>query len=475
MSDIATYRFKLINQNKSLDLRKKENEIRSVINNIKRGGDTGDKFRSIKKIDIVGDIQEKYFDLRVEEEDKGYVEWRRQIGNQLANKYGMLDFCIQQGNKRKMFDVKPLDTVRQENAQPLRVKTITPIIDDNDEAIRLLKKKKQIILYGPPGTGKTYSTRELSVKVLEGNNLQDINKQYEELRKEGRIEFIAFHPSYSYEEFIEGITVKTEGENVATENPEYIRRRGLFKDICKKALDSAIGVSGKDWIDTYKKYLSKKKVNFKNAPRYVLVIDEINRGDIAKIFGELITLLEADNELIVKLPNSNDEFGVPPNIYIIGTMNTADRSLALLDVALRRRFGFIEMNPNFNILREHIENRRNEDDIDDETYNLLTKSIVVIEKGINVEICGDKSIGRDKQIGHAFLFNVKTIDDLVLVWRHEILPLLEEYCYSDYPKINQILFDDPSAPEFISQTKGIGEINSSNLQRMLDKIKIRER
>jgi 5-methylcytosine-specific restriction protein B len=351
-----------------------------------------------------------------------------------------------------------------------------PVIEKESNDMMLLQKKKSIILYGPPGTGKTYSTRELAVKIL-GGDLEDSDNEYEKYRKEGRIEFITFHPSYSYEEFIEGITVKTEGEDVATNSIKYTLKPGIFKQICKRALGKAIDssdekIEGKSWIEVFKEYETlKDDIEFNDASSHVLIIDEINRGDIAKIFGELITLLEADkrlgqeNELIVKLPASNNDFCVPPNLYIIATMNTADRSIALLDVALRRRFGFIEMNPDFDVLAAYVKN--NSDNFENGVLNMLDKSQKAILK-INTKICSDKAIGRDKQIGHSFLFKVNTIDDLILVWRHEILPLLEEYCYGDYSKINQMLFGKETG--WISQIHGIQEINRTNLNQMLDEI-----
>lgn len=358
-----------------------------------------------------------------------------------------------------------------------KIEDINEITEEDtfDMTQKLLQKKKQIILYGPPGTGKTYNTKNIAIKLL-GDEKTD-KKTYEEYREEGRIEFITFHPSYSYEEFIEGITVATEGDDIPTEKLQYVCKSGIFKNMCKRALGRAIDPSdekldSKKWIDVFKKYKTlKKKVDFKSAPVHVLIIDEINRGDIAKILGELITLLEADkrlgedNELIAKLPASGDRFCVPPNLYIIATMNTADRSLALLDVALRRRFGFIEMNPDLGLIEKYIND--NSENIGKDARELLGKSINAVKK-INREISKDKAIGRDKQIGHSFLFKVHTTDDLILAWRHEILPLLEEYCYSDYLKINQILFGRDT--DWISQTDGIKEINRMNIGQMLDEI-----
>ena len=310
------------------------------------------------------------------------------------------------------------------------------------------------------------------------NQESTINSEYKKFRDEGKIEFVAFHPSYSYEEFIEGITVKVNDNNMG--EAQYLLKEGIFKKLCKRALAKAISppieiTEETTWNYVYNIYKNAKedgKVNFKNAPKFVLIIDEINRGDIAKIFGELITLLEADkrlgatNEIIAKLPTSDDDFGVPPNIYIIGTMNTADRSIALLDVALRRRFGFIEMNPNFEVLETWTEDDQTK--LEEETRQLLSKSIEKVKR-INEDLCKDNAIGRDRQIGHSFFFNAEKMNDLKLVWRYEILPLLEEYCYSDYKKVNELLFGSKTDSEWITETEGIKEIE--DLDMFLDAIK----
>ncbi|NJD76828.1 MAG: hypothetical protein FIB08_07005 [Candidatus Methanoperedens sp.] len=312
----------------------------------------------------------------------------------------------------------------------------------------------------------------------------NLNKKFNEFKQKGYIEFITFHPSYCYEEFMEGITVHTGNEGETTDSVKYKLKSGIFKTLCKRALGSAIGfnkeeIETKTWENIYEAYLEKSKnqeINFVSAQKYILIIDEINRGDISKIFGELITLLEtdkrlgADNELTATLPYSNDIFGVPPNLYIIGTMNTADRSIALIDVALRRRFGFAEMTPDFSILEEeHIE--KNKDKLEKSgVYGLLLESKKALEK-INSKICDEKSIGRDKQIGHSFLFHIETPSELIMAWHNEILPLLEEYCYSDYKKINKILFTKEEDSKWIKKKEGIvGFENIEELNSFLEKI-----
>jgi len=322
---------------------------------------------------------------------------------------------------------------------------------------------------------------EPAVDLRKELDQSEISKKFDEFRKEGRIEFITFHPSYSYEEFIEGITVRIEEENKAYEEVKYILKPGIFKTLCKRALGAAFGleldeIEKKSWREVFEEYCDiEDQIDFEHSPKYVLIIDEINRGDIAKIFGELITLLESDkrlgaeNELITKLPASGNYFGVPGNIYVIATMNTADRSIALLDVALRRRFGFIEMNPNFNTLEEDHLTKNKDALMKADVYELLIKSKDAILK-INREICKDSSIGRDKQIGHSFLFKVKTPSNLCLVWKHEILPLLEEYCYSDYAKINGMLFGKTGDTEWISESEGIKEINTKTIEIFLNEI-----
>lgn len=264
------------------------------------------------------------------------------------------------------------------------------------------------ILYGPPGTGKTYRLNKLQEKYTASN----------ELAAEQNFKTITFHQSYSYEDFIEGLRPIT-GEDGQV---SYEIEAGSFKQLCQQA---------------------------KNNPtsRYAVFIDEINRGNISKIFGELITLIEtdkraeyaADGKLIkgmeIELPYSKEKFGVPVNIDIYGTMNTADRSIALLDTALRRRFVFEELMPQVNVIPG----------IDD------TGIISTLEGELDLRLLlttMNKRIEfllhRDLTLGHAYLMRVKTLEQLIEVFQQQFIPLLQEYFYNDWQQL-QLVFNDLTA------------------------------
>lgn len=275
------------------------------------------------------------------------------------------------------------------------------------------------ILYGPPGTGKTHNSVIYAYAICEGGDVEQLKetckkkeeydkvfKKYKELQKQGRIEFITFHQSYGYEEFIRGIKPIVIGKD-DNRKVVYEVEDGIFKKFCDEA---------------------KKETN--QGKNYVFIIDEINRGNVSKIFGELITLIEEskrigkEEEATVKLPYEKDKddepFGVPQNVYILGTMNTADRSLVQLDAALRRRFRFEEMMPEPELLKP----------VDGVELKKLLSDI-------NERICA--LIDREHQIGHSYLMKVKTLQDLQETFQYEIIPLLQEYFYEDYESILKVL------------------------------------
>jgi len=301
----------------------------------------------------------------------------------------------------------------------------------------LIDKTKQLILYGPPGTGKTWMARNYVKIMADGKK---------------KCEFVTFHPSYSYEEFIEGLKPKTDDEGKIC----YEVEDGLFKRVCKKAYDALLMEAQveKRWeknlpelsesdVERIKSLIKEDKVS-----RYYLVIDEINRGDISRIFGELITLLEADkrlfseNEIIVRLPYSKENFGVPPNLYIIATMNTADRSIALVDIALRRRFGFIELMPDYDALESELINNNN---VADEAKQVCRLAIEVL-RSLNQRKL--ELYDRDHQIGHSYLLKLEgkrtqqeALEELENLVYYKIIPLLQEYFYDSPDKLRGVLKD----------------------------------
>ena len=423
------------------------------------------------------------------------------------------------------------------------------------------------ILYGPPGTGKTYNTVIKAIEIINkdcikyddnGNviNYDEVKNEFDKAKKAGRIEFITFHQSYSYEEFVEGIKPDLPEWNNSSDSLTYKGTNGVFKEIVYRALfdrleikedkknkilnfgyikdkfiekyqvgdeletikskskfkiekytedsvrirpynseyiysvsfnyleeafnknlekdEDIINIVGmpkgiasyyrsiySELIDLYnieiknskdkennritsneeisseqklrliKEYYEnneENKISLKDineSKKYVLIIDEINRGNISKIFGELITLLEEDKResFSVRLPYSKEEFTVPKNLYIIGTMNTSDRSIATIDIALRRRFTFKEMMPDEKQVPEKIHNNtielRN-------IFNTLNERIKIL-------------LDRDHQIGHSYFMNVGSIEDLKSVWFNCVMPLLNEYFYNDWEKLVALL------------------------------------
>lgn len=258
------------------------------------------------------------------------------------------------------------------------------------------------ILYGAPGTGKTYSTVAYALGMIDGVDA-DLNEKTEEQRKaeierynhlidEGRIVFITFHQNYGYEDFIQGLRPDIKSNGLSFKNED-----GVFKSIA----DNAISDSGNN---------------------YVIIIDEINRANISKVFGELITLIEEDkrwgevNQTCVTLP-SGEIFAVPNNLYILGTMNSSDKSISLIDAALRRRFEFVELKPNADLIKD-----------------LVLQRIFV---HLNEKLA-DELDSTDLLIGHSY-FMGKTSGDLTRILNKNIIPLLYEYFYDNRKKVASVL------------------------------------
>ena len=265
------------------------------------------------------------------------------------------------------------------------------------------------ILYGPPGTGKTYSTTTYAMAIVKGIGADQVDEEhrtdfrslrFDPRKATGQIAMVTFHQNSSYEDFVEGIRPRlAESGDIG-----YELRPGIFRRIVDAALADP------------------------DRP-YVLIIDEINRGNIPKILGELITLIEPsrrlgqEDETTVTLPYSGDTFGVPGNLHIIGTMNTADRSILPLDTALRRRFDHVEVMP-------------------DPYHPLIADSVAGIDLSKMLEAINTRIslfLDRERQIGHTYLFNVTDIESLAAKFRTAILPLLAEYFYDDWSKIRHVL------------------------------------
>ena len=318
---------------------------------------------------------------------------------------------------------------------------------------------KNLILYGPPGTGKTYNSVIYAVAICDGKPLDELTdyaavmSRYNELKKAGRISFTTFHQSYGYEEFIEGI------KPIIDENKQdigYTIEPGVFKKFCDNAKSITRISTG-----------IESTVIEENTEPYVFIIDEINRGNISKIFGELITLIESTKRAGMPeaasaiLPYSGDEFSVPSNVYILGTMNTADRSIALMDTALRRRFQFVEMMPDSDVLR-----KIHADKVED-----LDVAAMLDKINERIEYLYD----REHTIGHAFFTDLKddaTLEKLQSIFEKSVIPLLQEYFYEDYQKIQLVLGDNAKSDDslkFIIDEKVIAKnIFKGNVEDVID-------
>jgi 5-methylcytosine-specific restriction protein B len=275
-----------------------------------------------------------------------------------------------------------------------------------------LDRKCQVILYGPPGTGKTYwaerAANDLAAISTFGMQFDDLDDSSKMVitgdgESSGVVRLCCFHSAYGYEDFLEGYRPQTINGSVSFE-----LRDGIFKRICSDAAA-------------------------RPNDSFYLIVDEINRGDIPRIFGELLTILEKDKRTKrIILPVSQEVFTIPRNVFVIGTMNTADRSISLLDAALRRRFGFIEMMPDGTVLRNSV---------------VAGIPLRAWFDALNTRI--REHVGRDArnlQIGHSYLMQggspMKDMASLKRAIRDDIIPLLEEYCYEDYGTLGHILGEE---------------------------------
>ena len=257
--------------------------------------------------------------------------------------------------------------------------------EDYTRLVGLLRNKKNIILQGAPGVGKTYAAKRLAYSMM---GVKDVE----------RVMMVQFHQSYSYEDFIMGFRPSPTG---------FELKKGAFYNFCKKA-----------------------EIDSDNE--YFFIIDEINRGNLSKIFGELFMLIENDKRgIALQLLYSDEKFAVPKNVYIIGMMNTADRSLAMLDYALRRRFGFFDIKPGF----ESTGFREYRMALDNEKFNKLISCV----ESLNREISADESLGEGFCIGHSYFCNLKpdAIEDSWFygVVEYELIPLLKEYWFDEPMKV----------------------------------------
>lgn len=288
-----------------------------------------------------------------------------------------------------IFEIDTIEDIEEKEVEypPYDAEKFLAEVYINEESyetlVSLVENKKNVILQGAPGVGKTYAAKRLAYSIMG-------------VKDKERVMMIQFHQSYSYEDFIMGFRPSESG---------FELKKSVFYNFCKKAeLDS----------DNH----------------YFFIIDEINRGNLSKIFGELFMLIENDKRGVeVQLLYSDEKFSVPDNIYIIGMMNTADRSLAMLDYAMRRRFAFYEMKPGFDSIG--FNEYRNE--LSDSKFDNLISCV----ENLNSVITMDESLGDGFCIGHSYFCNLDDSSEQALhnIVEYELIPLLKEYWFDEPQKV----------------------------------------